>query len=106
MPVTAPATVPASFYDAPTRRSFASRHKATLWGRCFQLTYTNPQGRKITVHARCMDYGPQAWTKRDIDVSRDVAERQGWTRRGVVPMAVRKCNTHKPLPKRSAKRRR
>lgn len=75
--------VRASFYDAPNRSSFASRHKS--WrGKTFAITY---RGR--TVRAVCRDYGPQAWTGRHIDVSRDVARRLGFTRQGVATVHIK-----------------
>lgn len=78
--------VRASFYHAPTRASFASRHRD--WrGKTFAITY---QGR--TVHAVCRDYGPQARTGRDIDVSRDVAQRLGFVRKGVATVHIRKVH--------------
>ena len=76
--------VRASFYDAPTRSSFASRRKD--WrGKTFAITY---RGR--TVHAVCRDYGPQRHTGRDIDVSRDVAQRLGFVRKGVATVHIRR----------------
>lgn len=76
--------VRASFYDAPSRSSFASRHRD--WrGKTFAISYN---GR--TVHAVCRDYGPRAYTGRDIDVSRDVAQRLGFVRKGVATVHIRK----------------
>lgn len=78
--------VRASFYDAPTRSSFASRRQD--WrGKTFAITY---RGR--TVHAVCRDYGPQPHTGRDIDVSRDVARRLGFIRQGVATVRIQKVH--------------
>lgn len=74
--------VVASFYNAPSRSSFASRHKE--WrGRTFAITY---QGK--TVHAVCRDYGPFV-KGRQIDVSRDVAKRLGFIKKGVATVHIR-----------------
>lgn len=76
-------TVSASYYDAPTRSSFASRNRG--WrGHTFALTYA---GR--TVHATCRDYGPFV-RGRDIDVSRDVAHRLGFIRRGTARLTIKR----------------
>jgi len=83
-PAPASRVVRASFYDAPTRSSFASRNRA--WrGKTFAITY---KGK--TVHAVCRDYGPQRHTGRDIDVSRDVARRLGFVRQGVATVHIRR----------------
>jgi hypothetical protein len=75
--------VRASFYSAPSRSSFASRH--TDWrGHTFAITY---KGR--TVHAVCRDYGPFV-RGREIDVSRDVAHRLGFVRSGVATVHIRR----------------
>lgn len=77
-------TVKASYYNAKHRSSFASRHKE--WqGKTFALTY---RGR--TVHAVCRGYGPQAWTGRHIDVSRDVAQRLGFIKKGVATLHIKR----------------
>lgn len=74
--------VVASFYDAPSRSSFASRHKE--WrGRTFAISYNGK-----TVHAVCRDYGPFV-RGRQIDVSRDVAKRLGFIKKGVATVHIR-----------------
>jgi len=74
--------VVASFYDAPQRSSFASRHKE--WrGKTFAITY---KGK--TVHAVCRDSGPYV-RGRQIDVSRDVAKRLGFIKKGVATVHIR-----------------
>lgn len=76
-------TVKASFYDAPSRSSFASRHRE--WrGHTYAISYG---GR--TVHAVCRDYGPFV-RGREIDVSRDVAHRLGFVRRGTARVSIRR----------------
>jgi hypothetical protein len=78
-------TVKASFYDAPSRSSFASRHKD--WrGHTFAISY----GGK-TVHAVCRDYGPFV-RGREIDVSRDVAHRLGFVRKGTARVGIRRVH--------------
>ncbi len=63
-----------------------SAHRAPFRrGKTFAITYN---GR--TVHAVCRDYGPRAHTGRDIDVSRDVAQRLGFVRKGVATVHIRK----------------
>jgi hypothetical protein len=75
--------VTASFYDAPSRSSFASRHKD--WrGHTYAITY---KGR--TVQAVCRDYGPFV-RGREIDVSRDVARRLGFIKRGTAKVHIRR----------------
>jgi hypothetical protein len=75
-------SVVASFYNAPSRSSFASRHKE--WrGKTFAITY---KGK--TVHAVCRDYGPFV-RGRQIDVSRDVAKRLGFINSGVATVHIR-----------------
>lgn len=77
--------VVASFYNAPSRSSFASRHKE--WrGKTFAITY---QGK--TVQAVCRDYGPFV-KGRQIDVSRDVAKRLGFIKKGVAKVHIRPVN--------------
>jgi hypothetical protein len=74
--------VVASYYDAPQRSSFASRHKE--WrGKTFAITY---QGK--TVHAVCRDSGPYV-RGRQIDVGRDVARRLGFIKKGVATVHIR-----------------
>lgn len=74
-------TVKASFYDAPSRSSFASRHRD--WrGHTFAISY-----RGKTVHAVCRDYGPFV-RGREIDVSRDVAHRLGFVGRGTARVTI------------------
>ncbi|HEY3267512.1 MAG TPA: hypothetical protein VGM37_11335 [Armatimonadota bacterium] len=76
--------VHASFYNAPSRSSFASRHRE--WrGHTFAISY---RGR--TVHAVCRDYGPRAYTGREIDVSRDVAHRLGFVRSGTAHVHIQR----------------
>ena len=76
-------TVKASFYDAPSRSSFASRHRE--WrGHTFAISYGGH-----TVHAVCRDYGPFV-RGREIDVSRDVAHRLGFVRRGTAKVSIRR----------------
>ncbi|HEY3411489.1 MAG TPA: RlpA-like double-psi beta-barrel domain-containing protein [Armatimonadota bacterium] len=76
-------SVKASFYDAPSRSSFASRHRE--WrGHTFAISYG---GR--TVHAVCRDYGPFV-PGREIDVSRDVAHQLGFVRRGTARVSIRR----------------
>lgn len=76
----------ASWYDAPSRSSFASRNKS--WrGKTFIIT----RG-KMSVRVTCRDYGPAKWTKRHIDVSRDVAKKLGFIREGVTTVNIQRSS--------------
>lgn len=74
----------ATWYDCPLAANcVANRHypKGTV------LLLFNPRTRKST-HAVVLDYGPETWTGRALDVSRQIAQRLDMIQAGVVTLEV------------------